>query len=288
MQRRIFSREYKLEAVKLVRERGVTVAQAARDLDVHENVLRKWVREYGDDLSQSFPGKGQMKPEQVEIERLRREFAKLKAERDILKKAAAYFARDAIWSSRSLQSTVRSGPSRSCFAKTAGQRVAWPCEALGVSRSGFHAWLNRSPSEHACYDEVLLDKITQSFKSSDRTYGARCLWHDVLEEGLSCSLHLASRKTRCAPASFRSGKPIYERAVPAPHGRPRHHLLDAPLWKCLGQRRNGELVLIIENGEKSTEGFIARETTPERLSSITLSASTIRNDAARHWAISAP
>lgn len=96
MQRRIFSREYKLEAVKLVRERGVTVAHAARDLDVHENVLRKWVREYGDDPSQSFPGKGQMKPEQLEIERLRREVAKLKAERDILKKAAAYFARDAI------------------------------------------------------------------------------------------------------------------------------------------------------------------------------------------------
>lgn len=96
MRRRIFSREYKLEAVKLVRERGVTVAQAARDLDVHDNVLRKWVREYGDDPSQSFPGKGQMKPEQVEIERLRREVAKLKAERDILKKAAAYFARDAI------------------------------------------------------------------------------------------------------------------------------------------------------------------------------------------------
>ncbi len=86
MQRRIFSREYKLEAVKLVRERGVTVAQAARDLDVHENVLRKWVREYGDDPSQSFPGKGQMKPEQLEIERLRREVAKLKAERDILER----------------------------------------------------------------------------------------------------------------------------------------------------------------------------------------------------------
>ncbi|CAH0340466.1 IS3 family transposase ISAtu4 [Rhizobium sp. CECT 9324] len=96
MQRRKFSREYKLEAVKLVKERGVAVAQAARDLDVHENVLRKWVREYGDDPSQSFPGKGQMKPEQLEIDRLRREVAKLKAERDILKKAAAYFARDAI------------------------------------------------------------------------------------------------------------------------------------------------------------------------------------------------
>ncbi|NYD84426.1 transposase [Ochrobactrum intermedium] len=96
MQRRKFSREYKLEAVKLVRERGVSVAQAARDLDVHENVLRKWVREYGSDPAQAFPGSGQMKPEQLEIERLRKEVAKLKAERDILKKAAAYFAKDVI------------------------------------------------------------------------------------------------------------------------------------------------------------------------------------------------
>ena len=96
MQRRKFSREFKLEAVRLVRERGVAVAQAARDLDVHENVLRKWVRELSADPVQAFPGNGQMKPEQLEIARLRREVAKLKAERDILKKAAAYFARDSI------------------------------------------------------------------------------------------------------------------------------------------------------------------------------------------------
>lgn len=96
MQRRQFSREYKIEAVKLVKERGVSVAQAARDLDVHENMLRKWVREFGANPVQSFTGNGQMKPEQLEIERLRREVTKLKAERDILKKAAAYFARDVI------------------------------------------------------------------------------------------------------------------------------------------------------------------------------------------------
>ena len=96
MQRRKFSREFKLEATRLVRERGVAVAQAARDLDVHENVLRKWVREFAVDPAQAFPGHGQMRPEQQEIERLRREITKLKAERDILKKAAAYFAKDSI------------------------------------------------------------------------------------------------------------------------------------------------------------------------------------------------
>ena len=85
MGRRRFDRAFKLEAVRLVRERGVSAAQAARDLDVHENVLRKWVREFAADPRQAFPGQGQMKPEQLEIERLRREVIKLKAERDILK-----------------------------------------------------------------------------------------------------------------------------------------------------------------------------------------------------------
>jgi len=97
MQRRRFSREFKIEAVKLVRERGVSVVtcpQAGRDLGVHENVLRKWVKEFGSDPVQAFPGHGQMKPEQLEIERLKREVNKLKAERDILKKAAAFFARE--------------------------------------------------------------------------------------------------------------------------------------------------------------------------------------------------
>jgi transposase len=94
--RRAFTREFKLEAVRLIRERGVTAAQASRDLGVHENVLRKWVRDFEADPKQAFPGQGQMKPEQLEIERLRREVTKLKAERDILKKAAAYFAKDQI------------------------------------------------------------------------------------------------------------------------------------------------------------------------------------------------
>ncbi len=95
MKRRKFGREFKIEAVKLLKERWVSVAQSGRDLDVHENVLRKWVKELGTDPAQAFPGHGQMKPEQQEIERLRREVAKLKAERDILKKAAAFFAKEA-------------------------------------------------------------------------------------------------------------------------------------------------------------------------------------------------
>lgn len=94
MARRSFSREFKLEAVRLVEDRGVSVTQAARDLDIHDNVLRRWVRQYREDPAHAFPGVGQMKPEQAEIAQLKKEIRKLKAERDILKKAAAYFARD--------------------------------------------------------------------------------------------------------------------------------------------------------------------------------------------------
>ena len=94
MSRRSYTREFKLEAVRLVSERGLTVSQASRDLDIHENVLRKWVRQYRDDPAHAFPGAGQLKPEQAEIAQLKKEIRKLKAERDILKKAAAYFAKD--------------------------------------------------------------------------------------------------------------------------------------------------------------------------------------------------
>jgi transposase len=95
MQRRKFSREFKLEAINLIKQRGMSFAQAGRDLDVHQNVLRNWVRDFGADPKHAFPGLGQMKPEQAEIDRLRKEVARLKAERDILKKAAAYFAKEA-------------------------------------------------------------------------------------------------------------------------------------------------------------------------------------------------
>jgi len=94
--RRRFSREFKQEAVRLVRERGVSMAEVARDLDLHVNLLRGWVREQRADPAHAFPGEGQQKPEAAELTRLRREVTKLRAERDILKKAAAYFAKESM------------------------------------------------------------------------------------------------------------------------------------------------------------------------------------------------
>lgn len=62
MQRRRFGREFKIEAVRLIWERGVSVAQAARILDIHGNVLREWVKELASDPGHAFPGHGQTEP----------------------------------------------------------------------------------------------------------------------------------------------------------------------------------------------------------------------------------
>ena len=95
MQTPKFSREFKLEAVKLVTERGVSVAQACRDLELAESVLRRWMRELTAAPAAAFPGNGQIGADLAEIAALKKEVERLRAERDILKKAAAFFAREA-------------------------------------------------------------------------------------------------------------------------------------------------------------------------------------------------
>jgi transposase len=94
MGRRFFTTEFKVEAVRLVRERGVRIAQAAEDLGIHQNVLRKWVKDLANNPTQAFPGRGKQRADDAEVSRLRRELAKTKAERDILKKAIGFFAKE--------------------------------------------------------------------------------------------------------------------------------------------------------------------------------------------------
>jgi putative transposase len=71
--------------------------------------------------------------------------------------------------------------------------VAWACKALDVSTSGFHDWLNRKPAKRTLENETVLGLIRRSFLESDRTYGARRVWKDVLAEGMSCGLHRVER-----------------------------------------------------------------------------------------------
>ena len=88
------SREFKLEAVRLVEERGMSQSQAARDLGIHVNVLRKSIADYNADANPAFPGRGKMRPDDAEVTRSKRELAKTKAERDIPRRAIAFLAKE--------------------------------------------------------------------------------------------------------------------------------------------------------------------------------------------------
>ena len=72
----------------------------------------------------------------------------------------------------------------------------WMCEALGVSRGGFYAWLTRPRSRRSRTDEEVGAKVRASFLSSDRTYGARRVWKDLAAEGVFSGLHRIERLMR--------------------------------------------------------------------------------------------
>jgi transposase len=95
-QRRSYTREFKLEAVKLVTDKGYSMAEAARSLDIGETLLRSWKQALDKEGAQAFPGHGQLPAIEAELRHLRAENKRLQAERDILKKATAFFAKEAL------------------------------------------------------------------------------------------------------------------------------------------------------------------------------------------------
>ena len=92
-QRRLYTKEFKLEAIQLVESQGGNASQVARNLGISPNLLNRWIREYQSDTEYSFPGLGNLKEPEKELYELRKELADTKMERDILKKALAIFSK---------------------------------------------------------------------------------------------------------------------------------------------------------------------------------------------------
>jgi len=92
--RKKYSKEFKLDAISLVNEQGYNKAEAARNLEVSPGLLGKWIREAEKDDGLAFRGNGKLTPEQLEIRQLKEENRKLKMEREILKKATVFFAKE--------------------------------------------------------------------------------------------------------------------------------------------------------------------------------------------------
>ena len=92
--RRSFTRDFKLEAVRLSMEDGKGCAEVADELGIHSNTLYRWRKEFLEDEEESFPGRGNLKASDAELERLRREVAQLREDREILKKALVFFSKE--------------------------------------------------------------------------------------------------------------------------------------------------------------------------------------------------
>ena len=101
MARRKYDREFKQEAARLVLDEGRSIRSVEDALGITQGVLKDWVRQYRKHDTEAFVGSGNQTPEAAELKRLRKEVAELRMERDILKKATAYFSRDALNDSRS-------------------------------------------------------------------------------------------------------------------------------------------------------------------------------------------
>ena len=93
--RKQYTKEFKLDAISLAVDQGLTIAEAARSLGIRANMLGRWIKEnQADNNGQAFRGNGKLTPEQEEIRRLKIENKQLKLERQILKEAAVFFAKE--------------------------------------------------------------------------------------------------------------------------------------------------------------------------------------------------
>jgi len=92
MKRKQYSKEFKLDAVSLVLDQGFTRREAASSLDINAQMLGRWVKENQSEDGQAFRGNGKLTPEQEENRKLKAQVKRLEMERDILKKATAFFA----------------------------------------------------------------------------------------------------------------------------------------------------------------------------------------------------
>ena len=92
--RKSYSAEFKENSVRMVLNEGRKVAELARDLGITENMLYNWKQKYLDKKEEAFPGHGKLNSKDEYIRKLEQENKRLKDERDILKKAAIFFAKD--------------------------------------------------------------------------------------------------------------------------------------------------------------------------------------------------
>ncbi|HVC29391.1 MAG TPA: transposase [Gammaproteobacteria bacterium] len=173
--RQSFSREFKLEAVRLLELGEKPAADLARELGVPRNRLYKWRDEVNTkDIDMAFPGQGRRRAADAELAVVKRENARLREEKRDFKKSRAVLCAGVVVKYTFMQ------------AHQAGCRVTAMCRVLKVSCSGFYDWCHRQPSPHAVANDRLLTRIREIHLASRHTYGAVKTWQALCAAGEIC------------------------------------------------------------------------------------------------------
>ncbi|WP_420893269.1 IS3 family transposase [Rathayibacter rathayi] len=182
-QRREFTPEFKEEAVKLVVCTGRTVAAVAREIDVQEATLGRWVKAFRDEHVETDAPLAE--DERAELARLRKENQDLKLDRAFLKKASPLLRPGSVGYEREAFELMHAEKSEFTIKRMA--------RLLEVSRSGYYAWTRRKPSPRALRREVIEGKVAAFHAASDDVYGSPRILADLRADG-----EIVSRKTVAA------------------------------------------------------------------------------------------
>ncbi|WP_286351995.1 IS3 family transposase [Geobacter sulfurreducens] len=169
--RKRFTREFKVETVKLTVDGDSSVAQIATDLGIHPNTLYKWIRQYSDKPDDAFPGTGHLSSEAETIRQLKRENERLKMERDIFKKSHGHLFQRPEMIFRFMHDHQAEFP------------VAVMCSVFQVSRSGYYAWSTRPESQRSKETRELCQEIAQIHRDSKGIYGSPKVHKELRRRG---------------------------------------------------------------------------------------------------------
>ena len=181
-----YPREFREQVVKLALAGGQTVPEIAREFEISRDSVRRWLKQA--ELDTGSRQAGLSMPERKELVKLRRDNRRLRMEREILAKAAAWFARET--DSIRIFEFVR--------AYQARYPIACQCRVLGVSTSGYYAWQRRPPSHRTQANRALSQEIAKIHKQSRGIYGARRVQAQLRADGTAVSRRRVARLMRAS------------------------------------------------------------------------------------------
>jgi transposase len=189
---RVYTKEFKEEAVKLVESSGKSAAQVARDLGVSDSAIYLWQKQLAEKGPDAFPGTGHQSELEEENRRLKRELEITRQERNILKKVVSIFSRKQRCAYQFIEQYKQEFP------------VVGMCRVLSVSESGYDAWRKRPESQHTREDARLPTQIQHIFVTHRGVYGSPRIHVEIQDLGRRCSrkriARLRPRKRDGCPA----------------------------------------------------------------------------------------